>query len=79
MMLRYARIRGLRRFILSFPVPKPELSSRFGESGLPLSRTASRSRWSKAYRTEVVVRSGRARAPSACGPPGYDEAVRLTP
>ena len=29
MMLHYARIRGLRRVIVTLPVPRPELSSRF--------------------------------------------------
>ena len=36
MMLRYARIRHLHRLIISFPVPKPELSSRWVDLLTPI-------------------------------------------
>src|ERR1035437_4422678 len=76
MMLHYARIRGLRRFILAFPVPKPELSSRWVDLLTPIPYRIAQP-LVESLQTEVVVRSDRARATFSVKPTGYDEAVRL--
>jgi uncharacterized protein YbjT (DUF2867 family) len=76
MMLRYARMRGLRRFILSFPVPKPELSSRWVDLLTPIPYSIAQP-LVESLQTEVVVRNDRARETFRVKPTGYDEAVRL--
>lgn len=76
MMLRYARLRGLRRVILSLPVPKPELSSRWVDLFTPIPLKIAQP-LVESLQTEVVVRSGRARTTFRVDPTGYDEAVRL--
>jgi uncharacterized protein YbjT (DUF2867 family) len=76
MMLHYARIRGLRRFILSFPVPKPELSSRWVDLLTPIPFSIAQP-LVESLQTEVVVRSERARTTFSVKPTGYDVAVRL--
>ncbi len=75
MMLHYARIRSLRRFIFSFPVPKPEFSARWVDLLTPLPLSIARP-LVESMQTEVVVRSERARDTFSVTPTGYDEAVR---
>ncbi len=76
MMLRYARIRGLRRLILPVPVPRPHLSSRVVDLVTPIPYSIARP-LVESLQTEVVVRSNRAKNTFKVRPPGYDEAVRL--
>jgi uncharacterized protein YbjT (DUF2867 family) len=75
MMLRYARIRGLRRLILSVPVPKPELSSRWVGLVTPIPASIARP-LVESLQTEVIVRDDRALNTFRVRPTGYDEAVR---
>jgi uncharacterized protein YbjT (DUF2867 family) len=75
MILRYARLRGLRRWILSFPVPKPELSSRWVDLLTPIPHRIARP-LVESLQTEVVVRNDRALQTFSVRPTGYDEAVR---
>ena len=76
MMLRYARIRGLRRFITSFPVPWPAMSGRWVDLFTPIPFSIARP-MVESLRTEVVVRDRRAQSTFSVEPTGYDEAVRL--
>ena len=76
MMLHYARIRGLRRFILAFPVPKPELSSRWVDLFTPIPYRIAQP-LVESLQTEVVVRSQRARVTFSVQPTGYNYAVQL--
>ena len=76
MMLHYARIRGLRRFVFSFPVPKPELSSRWVDLLTPIPFSIAQP-LVESLQTEVVVRSERVRTTFSVKPTGYDDAVRL--
>ena len=75
MMLRYARIRGLRRFIISFPVPRPELSSRWVDLVTPIPFLIAHP-LVESLQTEVVVRDNRALSVFRVRPTGYDDAVR---
>jgi uncharacterized protein YbjT (DUF2867 family) len=75
MILRYARLRGLRRFILSLPVPKPELSSRLVDLLTPIPYRIAQP-LVESLHTEVVVRSDRSLNTFSVRPTGYDEAVR---
>lgn len=75
MMLRYARLRGLRRIILSFPVPLPQLSSLWIGLVTPIPASIARP-LVESLRTEVVVRDDRALRTFSVQPTGYDEAVR---
>jgi uncharacterized protein YbjT (DUF2867 family) len=75
MILRYARLRGLRRWIVSFPVPKPELSSRWVDLLTPIPYRIAQP-LVESLQTEVVVRSDRALNTFTVRPTGYDEAVR---
>jgi hypothetical protein len=74
MMLRYARLRGLRRLIISFPVPKPELSSRWVDLVTPIPFRIAHP-LVESLQTEVVVRDTRALETFQVRPTGYDEAV----
>ena len=76
LMLRYARIRGLRRFIISLPVPKPQLSGRWVDLLTPIPFSIAQPLL-ESLQTEVVVRSDRARIVFSAKPTGYDDAVRL--
>jgi uncharacterized protein YbjT (DUF2867 family) len=76
MMLHYAQIRGLRRIIVSFPVPKPELSSRWIDLLTPIPFSIAQP-LVESLRTEVVVRDMSARTTFSVVPTGYDDAVRL--
>jgi uncharacterized protein YbjT (DUF2867 family) len=76
MMLRYARIRGLRRWILSLPVPMPELSSVWIDLLTPIPSGIARP-LVESLQTEVIVRDNRARRTFSVRPTGYDDAVRL--
>ncbi|MBK8725055.1 MAG: SDR family oxidoreductase [Holophagaceae bacterium] len=75
MMLRYARLRGLRRLIISFPVPKPELSSRWVDLVTPIPFRIAHP-LVESLQTEVVVRDDRALGTFSVRPTGYDEAVQ---
>lgn len=75
MMLAYARIRGLRRFILPFPVPRPELSSRWVDLVTPIPFRIAHP-LVESLQTEVVVRDDRALRIFAVRPTGYEEAVQ---
>lgn len=74
MMLRYARIRGLRRLILPLPVPLPGLSSLWIDLLTPIPSSIARP-LIESLRTEVVVRDDRALRTFSVEPTGYDEAV----
>ena len=74
MMLEYARIRGLRRIILSFPVPRPQLSSRWVDLITPIPFKIAHP-LVESLQTEVVVRDDRALRTFAVRPTGYREAV----
>jgi hypothetical protein len=74
MMLEYARIRGLRRLILTFPVPRPELSSRWVDMVTPIPFRIAHP-LVESLQTEVVVRDDRALKTFAVRPTGYREAV----
>ncbi|MCX5767243.1 MAG: SDR family oxidoreductase [Gemmatimonadetes bacterium] len=76
MMMRYARIRGLRRFIVSFPVPRPEFSGRWVDVFTPIPFSIAQP-LVESLQTEVVVRDNRARTTFHVRPTGYDDAVRL--
>jgi uncharacterized protein YbjT (DUF2867 family) len=76
MMLHYARIRGLRRLVLSLPVPKPELSSRLVDLLTPIPFSIAQP-LVESLQTRMVVRDDRARTAFSVKPTGYDEAVRL--
>ncbi|HEY5490306.1 MAG TPA: NAD(P)H-binding protein, partial [Gemmatimonadaceae bacterium] len=78
LMLRYARIRGLRRFIVSLPVPKPQLSGRWVDFLTPIPFSIAQP-LVESLQTEVVVRNNRARTVFSVKPTGYDHAVRLPP
>jgi hypothetical protein len=75
MMLRYARIRGLRRFILTFPVPRPELSSRWVDLVTPIPFRIAHP-LVESLQHEVVVTDDRAFRDFSVRPTGYDAAVR---
>lgn len=74
MMLRYARLRGLPRLILGFPVPRPELSSRWVDLVTPIPFRIAHP-LVESLQTEVVVRDPRALETFKVQPTGYDEAV----
>jgi uncharacterized protein YbjT (DUF2867 family) len=76
MMLRYARLRGLRRIILSLPVPAPQLSSLWVDMVTPIPSSIARP-LVESLRFEVIVRDDRALRTFSVQPTGYDEAVRL--
>ena len=76
LMLRYARIRGLRRFIISLPVPKPQLSGRWVDLLTPIPFSIAQP-LVESLQTEVVVRDDRARTVFSAKPTGYDEALGL--
>ncbi len=75
MMLRYARIRGLRRFILTLPVPRPELSSRWVDLVTPIPFRIAHP-LVESLQHEVVVTDDRAFRDFSVRPTGYDAAVR---
>lgn len=75
MMLRYARIRGLRRLIMTLPVPMPHLASQWVNLVTPIPLSIARP-LVESLQTQVVVRSDAARLTFRVQPTGYDEAVR---
>ena len=77
MMQRYARIRGLRRLILSFPVPLPELAGHWVDIVTPIPYSIAEP-LVESLRTQVVVKDNTARTIFKVEPTGYDEAVRLS-
>jgi uncharacterized protein YndB with AHSA1/START domain len=76
MMLRYAAQRGLRRVIWALPVPLPQLSSLWVDLLTPVPSSIARP-LVESLRTEVIVRSDRARRIFSVQPTGYEEAVKL--
>ena len=76
MMLHYARVRGLRRVIFSFPVPKPSFSSRWVDLLTPVPYSIAHP-LVESLQTPVVVRDDRALREFPVRPTGYDAAVRL--
>jgi len=76
MMRRYARIRGLRRLIVPFPVPLPKLAGHWVDLVTPIPFSIARP-LVESLNTQVVVRSDAARTTFAVRPTGYDDAVRL--
>lgn len=76
MMLRYARIRGLSRFIVSLPVPRPELSGHWVDLLTPVPFSIAQP-LVESLQTPVVVRDDRARTTFSVAPTGYDAAVHL--
>ena len=76
MMLRYARIRGLRRYIVPLRVPRPAMSSRFVDLMTPIPYRIAQP-LIQSLQTEVVVLDDRAlREFAEVRPMGYDEAVQ---
>ena len=75
MMLDYAKIRGLRRIILTFPVPRPELSSRWVDLVTPIPYRIAHP-LVESLQTEVVVRDDRALRTFSVRPTSYAEAVK---
>jgi uncharacterized protein YbjT (DUF2867 family) len=75
MMLRFARIRGLRRLIVPLPVPLPRLSALWIDMLTPIPSSIARP-LVESLRTEVIVRDDRALRTFGVRPTGYDEAVR---
>jgi uncharacterized protein YbjT (DUF2867 family) len=76
MMLGYARVRGLHRLIVAFPVPHPEWSGHFVDLITPIPYAIAQP-LVESLRTEVVVRDDRARREFSVRPLGYLESVRL--
>ncbi len=76
MMVGYGRVRGLRRVILTFPVPHPEWSSRFIDLVTPIPYTIAQPLVAS-LRTEMVVRDDRAVREFSVQPMGYRAAVEL--
>jgi uncharacterized protein YbjT (DUF2867 family) len=74
MMLRYARLRGLRRLIIPFPVPRPQLSARWVDLVTPIPFRIAHP-LVESLQTEVVVRDDRALRTFKVRPTGFDEAV----
>ncbi|MEI7546511.1 MAG: SDR family oxidoreductase, partial [Actinomycetota bacterium] len=74
MMLKYAKIRGLKRVIVALPVPRPQLSSRFVDLATPIPYRIAHP-LIESLRTEVIVRDHRALREFAVQPMSYDEAV----
>ncbi len=76
MMLGYARLRGLHRLIVTFPVPHPEWSGHFVDLMTPIPYAIARP-LVESVQTEVVVRDDRASREFAVRPLGYVESVEL--
>jgi uncharacterized protein YbjT (DUF2867 family) len=76
MMVEYARIRGLRRVIVAFPVPHPEWSSRFIDLVTPIPYAIVRPLVASLC-TDVVVRDDRALREFQVRPMGFHAAVEL--
>ena len=74
MMVEYARVRGLRRLILAFPVPHPEWSSRFVDLVTPIPYAIAQSLVAS-LQTDMVVRDDRALREFRVQPMGYCAAV----
>lgn len=75
MMLRYARLRGLHRYIFTFPVPLPHLSSLWVDLVTPIPSSIAHP-LVESLRFEVIVHDDRALRTFSVRPTGYDEAVR---
>ena len=75
MMLRYARIRGLRRLIHAFPVPLPKLAGHWVDLITPIPLHIAQP-LVESLRTRVVVKDDTARRVFSVRPTGYDDAVR---
>jgi len=76
MMVGYARVRGLRRVILAFPVPHPEWSSRFVDLVTPIPYAIARP-LVESLQTEMVVRDDRAVREFSVQSMDYRAAVEL--
>ncbi len=76
LMLHYARIRGLRRYIVVTPILKLELFSRWVDLLTPIPFNIAHPLM-ESLQTEVIVRDDRVRSVFNVQPTGYDEAVRL--
>ncbi len=75
MMLRYAQQRGLRRYIIPLPVPRPELTWRWVDIFTPIPYNIARP-LVESLATQVIVRNDAARLTFKVQPTGYDEMVR---
>lgn len=76
MMVEYARLRGLRRVVLTFPVPHPEWSSRFIDLITPIPY-ATVQPLVASLRSDIVVRDDRAAREFGVRPMGYRAALEL--
>ncbi|HVM53844.1 MAG TPA: SDR family oxidoreductase [Acidimicrobiales bacterium] len=76
MMQRYAQIRGLRRAMVTFPVPHPEWGGTFAGIVTPIPRRIAEP-LVESLQTDMVVRDGRAAREFAVQPMRYEEAVEL--
>lgn len=76
MMVEYARIRGLHRLIVAFPVPHPEWSSRFIDLVTPIPYAIAQPLVAS-MQTDMIVRDDRALREFNVQPMGYGAAVEL--
>jgi uncharacterized protein YbjT (DUF2867 family) len=76
MILGYARVRGLRRLVLAFPVPHPEWSSRFVDLVTPVPHAIAMPLVASLH-SDMVVRDDRAVREFSVQPMGYLAAVEL--
>jgi hypothetical protein len=76
MMLGYARLRGLKRFMIPVPVLTPRLSSYWIDLVTPIPASYARP-LVEGLKNEVVVKDHRIRELIPFEPLGYDEAVRV--
>jgi len=76
MMLRYARLRNLRRVIVPVPVPRPAMAGHWVDLVTPIPFSIAQP-LVESLQHEVVVRSDAARTTFKVHPTGYDESVRL--
>lgn len=76
MMMEYARVRGLHRVILAFPVPHPEWSSRFIDLATPIPYAIVQPLVASLH-SDIVVQDDRAIREFRVRPMGYGAALEL--
>lgn len=76
MMRRYARVRGLRRLVVPFPIARPRLAGWWVDLVTPIPHSIA-APLTESLQTPVVVENDSARRIFNVVPTGYDDAVRL--